>query len=214
MNGGLQLSADELASRLSRAVARGLPGRGAQRSMAPQLAYGRHHGPVSADARRAAVLAVLMPDEQGGWSVPAIVRPQAMKAHAGQVSLPGGMVEEGETAETAAYREFAEELGGDCGECRTISQLSPVYVFISNFEVATILAVSSARLTLRPNADEVEEVLLIPVSALLDPACRGNHLIQRGGLIFRVPHLAVCGRQIWGATSLILAELAAILKQL
>lgn len=213
MSGGLPLLADELASRLSQALACGLPGRTAQRTMAPQMAYGRHHGPVPPDARRAAVLALLMPDEHG-WAIPAIVRPQAMKTHAGQVSLPGGMVEPGESAEEAAYREFSEELGCDCNQCRTIGRLSPVYVFISNFEVTTILAVSPTILTLSPNADEVEDVVLVPSTALLELANRGDHLIQRERLIFRVPHFAVGGRQIWGATSLILAELAALLRDM
>ena len=45
-----------------------------------------------ADARRAAVLLVLHSTDPG-WSIPAIVRPESMKSHAGQVSLPGGLIE-------------------------------------------------------------------------------------------------------------------------
>ena len=55
------LSAEQLADALRRALARGLPGRIAQRAMTPELAYGRHHGPVPAAARRAAVLLAANP---------------------------------------------------------------------------------------------------------------------------------------------------------
>src|SRR6187431_2362704 len=88
--------ATDMAGHLARALARGLPGRKAQRAMAHSLAYGRHHGPVPDDARRAAVLLVLH-QSPTGWAVPAILRPLAMKSHAGQVSLPGGLVETDET---------------------------------------------------------------------------------------------------------------------
>ncbi len=72
-----QLSPSELAEALQRSLARGLPGRIAQRTMTPELAYGRHHGPVPGDARRAAVLLVLEPTA-AGWSLPALLRPATM----------------------------------------------------------------------------------------------------------------------------------------
>src|SRR5262245_2174146 len=111
-----------LAARLDR----GLPGRAAQRVMAPRLAYGRHYGPVPDDARRAAVLLALH-KTMSGWSIPAIVRPETMKAHAGQVSLPGGLVEADETVVQTALREFEEELGTAAKQMQVVGQLTPVY---------------------------------------------------------------------------------------
>src|SRR2546421_5104540 len=99
-----------MADFLTARVGAGLPGRAAQRVMAHRLAYGRHHGPVPDDARRAAVLLALH-RTPAGWSIPAILRPETMKAHAGQVSLPGGLVEANETLVQAALREVGEELG-------------------------------------------------------------------------------------------------------
>ncbi|MDX1944553.1 MAG: CoA pyrophosphatase [Pirellulaceae bacterium] len=209
MNAWNQLDAPDMAAGLRAALARGLPGRGAQRAMAPELAYGRHGGPVPREARRAAVLLALnrTPD---GWAIPAILRPVTMRAHAGQVSLPGGMREAGETAPEAALREFAEELGAATEGLEIVGALSPVFVFVSSFEVTPLVAIAHHPLALAPSPAEVAEVVWLPVARLVDPGCRGSHWIRRGELVFRAPHLAIGGREIWGATSLILAEFAAL----
>ena len=203
------LSPTELAEALKAALGRGLPARIAQRAMAPELAYGRHHGPVPESARRAAVLLMLEPG-RAGWSIPAMLRPATMKTHAGQVSLPGGMVEQGESALITALREFQEELGAETAAVQVIGSLAPVFVFISNFAITPIVAISHQPLVLRPSPDEVDEVVHLPLAQLVDPACRDSHLIRRGGLVFRAPCFAIARQQVWGATSLILAEFAAL----
>ena len=200
----------QLAAALRAGLARGRAGRRVLRPMAPELAYGRHHGPVPQGARRAAVLLLASRDQQG-WFVPAILRPATMKAHAGQVSLPGGMIEPGETPIDTALREFQEELGAVPDNVQIVGQLSPAYVFISNFEVTPVVAVSPLPLLLQPNPYEVEEVVRLPINELVDPACRGCHLIRRHDLVFRAPHFAIAGRNVWGATSLILAEFAELI---
>jgi 8-oxo-dGTP pyrophosphatase MutT (NUDIX family) len=175
------------------------------------MAYGRHHGPVPADARQAAVLMVLEPSP-AGWSLPAILRPATMKSHAGQVSLPGGMVEAGETLIDTALREFQEELGVDPTTLRVLGTLAPIFVFITNFEVTPVVAIGEEPLVLSPNVDEVAEVIPVPLAQLVDPAYRSSLLICRGELAFRAPCLNIAGRHVWGATSLILAEFAELLQ--
>jgi 8-oxo-dGTP pyrophosphatase MutT (NUDIX family) len=210
MNAGEQLDTDAMAARLAAAIARGLPGRSAQRSMAHRLAYGRHHGPVPEDARRAAVLIALYLAPHG-WSIPAILRPETMKAHAGQVSLPGGLIEPDETVTQAALREFEEELGASPSDLAVVGQLTPVYVFVSGFEITPLVAVCQRSFAFNPNPHEVAALVELPLVELLDPARRGRHAIIRHGLQFSVPHFAIAGQRVWGATSLILAEFAALL---
>src|SRR5438128_5842379 len=161
MNDWDQLEPAAMAERLRAVLGGGLPGRAAQRVMAHRLAYGRHHGPVPDDARRAAVLVVLH-QTAAGWSVPAILRPETMKAHAGQVSLPGGLVETDETVVQTALREFEEELGAAMGSMRVVGQLTPVYVFVSGFEVTPVVAVSAELLVFKPNEHEVAAVVELP----------------------------------------------------
>src|SRR5262245_984328 len=203
-----QFTTVAMANHLAAALARGLPGRTAQRAMAHNLSYGRHHGPVPDDARRAAVL-IALHRTPGGWSIPAILRPTTMKAHAGQVSLPGGLIESDETAAQTALREFEEELGASPADLRVVGQLNPVYVFVSGFEVTPLVAVSVKPLAFDPNPHEVAAVVELPLAELTDWKCRGEHVIERRGLRFTVPHFEISGQRVWGATSLILAEFVA-----
>jgi 8-oxo-dGTP pyrophosphatase MutT (NUDIX family) len=212
LNDWSDLDPFRLVAALCRELARGLPGRNAHRAMAPELAYGRHHGPIPDNVRRAAVLLVLDPSA-GGWSIPAMLRPATMKDHAGQVALPGGLIESDETPAQTALREFEEELGASAARIEILGSLSPVFVFISNFEVTPLLAVSHQPLEFHPNPHEVAEVVSIRVPELLDPACRGSHLIRRHELAFRAPHFSIAGHQVWGATSLILAEFADLARR-
>jgi 8-oxo-dGTP pyrophosphatase MutT (NUDIX family) len=111
-----------------------------------------------------------------------------------------------------ALREFEEELGTPPATLQVLGQLTPIYVFVSGFEVTPVVAVSEKMLTFDPNPHEVSAVVELPLSDLCDPRCRGRHAIERRGLRFTVPHFAIAGQRVWGATSLILAEFLALLN--
>ena len=211
MNAWEEFDAGEMTEFLAARLARGLPGRAPQRELAPRLAYGRHYGPVPDDARRAAVLLALH-RTIGGWSIPAIVRPETMKSHAGQVSLPGGLVEADETVVQTALREFEEELGTAAKQMQVIGQLTPVYVFVSGFEVTPVIAVTAGPLVFQPNEHEVAALIELPLAALVDPELRGHHVIERRSLRFMVPHYAIAGQRVWGATSMMLAEFVGLMS--
>jgi hypothetical protein len=146
------------------------------------------------------------------WILPAIVRPEQMSFHAGQIALPGGMVEPGESPVDAGLRELQEELGPGAGQVQVLGQLTPVYVFVSKAVVTPIVAFAPQRPRWEPNPAEVAEVVDIGLDALLAPVSRGSHTIRRRGLAMRAPHFHVAGRWIWGATAMILAEFAAVLS--
>ena len=131
---------------------------------------------------------------------------------AGAWTIPKGEINEGEEPSAAAIREFEEELGVSPAALDVIGQLSPVYVFVSGFEVTPVIAVSEEMLQYNPNPHEVSAVVELPLADLCDPACRGRHAIERRGLRFTVPHFAIAGQRVWGATSLILAEFLAVLS--
>ena len=121
------------------------------------------------------------------------------------------MVEAEETVEATALREFEEELGADPRDIRVLGKLSPIYVFVTDFLVTPLVAISAQPLEFIPSPDEVAEIVELPLQQLIDPLCRGSHLFVRQGLSFKAPHFQIGAYKIWGATSLILAEFAELL---
>ncbi len=158
------------------------------------------------------MLALLYP-LSGAWHVPLTLRPLDLADHAGQISLPGGAVELGELSERAAIRELEEELGVAASTVEPLGALSPVYLFHSNYAITPWLAVARERPQWRPNPAEVAELVELPLAVLLDPASTRSEIWQRQGAAFEVPALHYGGHAIWGATAMILAELAAIVSE-
>ncbi|MBX7167154.1 MAG: CoA pyrophosphatase [Pirellulales bacterium] len=202
----------DLTEYLVRRLAEPLPGRAAQSLFEPELSFGRHYSPPPPDARSAAVLALLY-WHQGQWHLPLMLRPGTMIDHANQVSFPGGMIEEGEDSYEAAVRELREELGVREQGIVRLGALTPLHLFVSNFQVLPYVAMFERRPDFTPNADEVAEVLEVPLAHLLDPANSGAHRRKHRGLEFRAPHYQWQSHQIWGATSMMLAELMALIGE-
>jgi 8-oxo-dGTP pyrophosphatase MutT (NUDIX family) len=192
-----------------------------QPRMSPQLAYGRHRGPVPVGTRLAAVAVALYHDPSTGWTVPLTLRPSSLQHHAGQICLPGGRIEPDEDPLTAAMREFEEELGvrpvirSHCGE------LSPQYVYASRNLVHPVVAVvETPDQAWSPDPVEVQEVIALPLSILEDARHRREIVRRRAvrvagrqvdQLVFRAAAIELDHQLVWGATALILDQLAQIL---
>ncbi|HEY7687647.1 MAG TPA: CoA pyrophosphatase, partial [Dongiaceae bacterium] len=180
--------------------------------MSPELSYGRHAGPPPATARRAAVMLLLF--QRGGrWHIPLTQRPAALVRHGGQISLPGGHIEPGESSDRAARRELGEELG-IVDEFEVLGRLPNCYVYASDYVVTPHVACSAVMPRWRPDDREVERVVELPLEVLLRPQSVERMTIRRGPLEFRAPCYVFRDDRIWGATSVILAELADVLRQL
>ena len=179
----------------------------------PRPRLGRHYDQPPADARQAAVLILLYP-HQGQWHLPLTLRPSQLENHAGQVSLPGGAVESGETSEQAAVREFHEELGAAGLEMEPLGRLTPIYVNVSHFRIEPWVAAASERGLIVPNPSEVEQLLEVPLTHLCDPANFGSRQRQYQGKPYTAPHFTWQSHQIWGATCLILGELITLLEEM
>jgi 8-oxo-dGTP pyrophosphatase MutT (NUDIX family) len=174
--------------------------------MSPELSYGRHSGPAPHTARAAAVI-VLLFRRGGRWFVPITKRPAELLRHGGQISLPGGRIEPGESAEEAAVRELVEELGLS-SDVRLLGRLPTRYVFASDYIVTPLVGSTESEPAWEPDVREVERVVELPLETLFDPDAIQQLLIQRGPLAFRAPCFTYNLDRIWGATAVILAELA------
>lgn len=195
-----------------RLAAGGLPGRDVEQRFGPRPHDGRHYADPPADARNAAVLVLLYRCEDS-WQIPLTLRPKSLPDHGGQICLPGGAIEPGETAQEAAIREFHEELGADGLPIDILGSLSPLYVTASNFWVRPWLGVTRQQPNLVANPTEVEEIIEVPLPHLLSPTNLDSHQRRSNGKSYTAPHFIWESHRIWGATCLILGELVTLLGE-
>jgi 8-oxo-dGTP pyrophosphatase MutT (NUDIX family) len=159
-------------------------------------------------ARRAAVVFVLY--RQGDhWMVPFVRRRSDLRDHPGQVALPGGGVQEGESAWEAAQREVAEEIGVPVGRLVPLGAGDPIYAAVTNFSVVPFVAHLPNPVEPFVYAqDELVGVLAIPLERLLD---EGAWLESDSPWRFR--YLTHEESTVWGLTERIVYGLAPRLRE-
>ena len=202
----------DLESRLRLALTGPLPGLEAQRHMAPTPRPGWQPSQPAGQVRDAAGLVLLFPIDDRVYLL-LTVRSAQLPSHAGQVSLPGGAVEAGESLEEAALREAHEEIGVDPALVRVLGRLTPLHIPVSGFVLHPIVGVADARPSYRLADSEVEQVVEPGLDALLDPGCVKHQSGIWGGVAREVPYFALEGQVVWGATAMVLAEFAEVLSR-
>jgi 8-oxo-dGTP pyrophosphatase MutT (NUDIX family) len=187
-----------------------LPGPDAQRRFAPRPAHkGWAPDLVPDTARRAAALILLYPGATGP-TLPLTMRRHDLPHHPGQISLPGGAIDEGEAPVDAALREAHEEIGIERDSVRIVGALSSFFVIVSNFVVFPFIGIMDTRPVFRPEAREVAEVLEAPVQELLDRGRTGWDRRPRENISVDLPYLKTGSHIVWGATAMILGEFGAL----
>ena len=165
-------------------------------------------------ARPAATLLALYPDEAGQLVIPLTVRHARLRAHAGEVSLPGGAVDPtDESHEAAALREAWEEVGLEPRAVRVVGELDDIWVSVSNYELRPVVGTVVARPVLVPHDAEVAAIVELPVASLFDPEVVGVEEFDVRGLRIRVGAYRHGGVRIWGATALTLAMFGHVLSE-
>jgi 8-oxo-dGTP pyrophosphatase MutT (NUDIX family) len=187
-----------------------LPGVEAQVRMAPHPRGGWKPGFAPDQARPAAALLLLFPVEEDA-AILLTKRASDLPNHAGQVSLPGGAVDPGESIEDAALREAEEEVGLARGDVRVIGRLTPLHIPVSGFVLHPVVGAATLRPAMRPEPGEVERIIEAPVRHLLDAGRHHRVYRARDAYEFEMPYFDLDGEQVWGATAMVLAEFAAML---
>jgi 8-oxo-dGTP pyrophosphatase MutT (NUDIX family) len=202
----------ELETTLRARLAGTLPGLEAQRRFMPTPPRtGWKPGEFPSDARSAAGLLLLYPGERGP-TIPLTVRASGLRRHAGQISLPGGATDEGETLAEAALREAHEEIGVDATCVRILGELTPVYVLVSGFTLHPVVGIADARPDFRPAAHEVDQVIEVSIDDLQDASNIRHGSRTREGVAIEYPYFDLGGNHVWGATAMILGEFICLLS--
>jgi 8-oxo-dGTP pyrophosphatase MutT (NUDIX family) len=204
---------DSLPSALKRVLAEPLPGLDAQLRMAPRFRDGTDPRTQRDGLRHAAALLLLYP-HHGQWHVPLTLRGSTLRHHTGQVSLPGGRLDDGESVEAAALREAQEEIGVPPGDVDVLGQLTPLPIVVRGHLLHPVVGAVASRPAFVLHEHEVEALIEVPLSEL-----RGADAVRwdvrpraRPPLgDMDVPCFAVGGVEVWGATAMVLAEFLAVL---
>lgn len=157
--------------------------------------------------------AVLVPLVMRGDDMTVLLtqRTANLAAHAGQISFPGGRIEDSDPDEVAAaLRETREEVGIDPCHIQVVGRLD-TYETRTGFRVTPVVGVLSPGFEIVPDPGEVADVFEVPLSFILDRANRRRHSLMRNGRLRHWYAFPYEHRYIWGATAGMLVNLAQVL---
>lgn len=162
--------------------------------------------------RPAAALILIYPHDNT-WQVPLTVRGSNLRHHTGQVSLPGGRLDPGESVEQAALREADEEIGVTPADVDVLGRLTPLPVYISGHLLTPVVGVMTRRPAFNLHSHEVERLIEVPIAVLREPHRvlweeRTRTLPPKG--VMNVPYFDLPDARVWGATAMVLAEFVAL----
>ena len=204
-----------LSDRIRTALQQPLPGLPAQLRMAPQPRVDWDPAAFPNGVRDGAGLLLIYP-RHGAAHIALTVRGAHLRHHTGQVSLPGGRVDRGESIEAAALRETAEEIGVMPDAIQVLGPLTPLEIPVSGFVLHPIVGVADVRPEFRRAESEVAKILEVSLTTLADPAVikRETRTRVRHGVSTEVdtPYFDLDGEQVWGATAMVLAEFLAVVS--
>lgn len=152
----------------------------------------------------AVLIAMTEREHQPGFLL--LHRPSHMRAHPGQVAFPGGRIDPGEDAISAALREANEELGIPVDAVRIIGP-SDIYRSSSGYEITPVLGLIPPDLPINPNPNEVAQWFEAPVDFVLDPANQQRKWGTFGGDPVQYTEILWQEHRIWGVTAAIIVNL-------
>jgi 8-oxo-dGTP pyrophosphatase MutT (NUDIX family) len=192
-----------------------LPGLEAHRTFVPNIPDAiRRLLPPPPDAKRSAVVVPIVMEDPTEPRVIFTVRSENLRSHKGQISFPGGRLDEGEDAVEGGLRELREEIGVDPGEVTIVGQLSALYIPPSNSAVTPFVGILPRSGPWVISEDEVAEIIEVPLSRFLPPENVRSASRNLYGKPVDVPQWDIHPTiPLWGATAMILNELVWLVRE-
>ena len=143
-----------------------------------------------------------------------IKRTEKVKEHKAQIAFPGGVYQEGDgTLLGTALRECTEEIGLMAYDVEVLGELDDTVTKTSNYIISPFVVFIPWPYQFKVNGEEVEEVIEVPISVLLDKSCLHQETEITDGKAVTSYSYHYQGRVIWGATARILNQFLDIFAQ-
>ncbi|HYS10639.1 MAG TPA: CoA pyrophosphatase [Myxococcales bacterium] len=168
----------------------------------------------------AAVLVPLLPRPEG-LHVLFTERSKELRAHAGQISFPGGRVDPADPdVRAAALREAHEEVGLDAEHVEILGMLDDCPTFVTGFVITPVVGLidplaftAAGRYPWNPSPAEIAALLELPLADFRDPRNLRIEMREREGVQFELYWYTVQGQTVWGATARILNQLIQLAQE-
>jgi 8-oxo-dGTP pyrophosphatase MutT (NUDIX family) len=189
---------------------------GSDRVLGPSILVNESNAPVVRFVN-AAVLAALF-EEDGEARLIFTRRSSSLRAHRGEVSFPGGRLEDAESPVAAALREADEEVALDPALVTPVGWIHPVLTLVSGSLIMPVVATLAERPHLVGSPAEVERIFDVSLRDLADLSIFHEERWSIPGRIipgspdnsFAVWFFEIEGEMIWGATARMLHELLSL----
>lgn len=201
--------------RLQEEILSDLPAWEAQQKMAPPIR--KPMADIPSSVRQSAVCILLYNKNEEMHTI-LIKRTEDGKTHGGQISFPGGRLDDNDFSLTyCAQRECEEEIGLDKNKIQVLGTISNLFIPPSNFLVTPVVCFSNQVKNLQPSENEVAEIIEAPLASLFDEQNKKSKEVWRSDDKSRsmtTPIYEFNKHIIWGATAMILSEFEELYKRI
>ena len=195
---------DNLIFHLKKRINTNLPGKDSHKKMKISYRNEKKNSFNINMAKPAAVLLLLFPNNKKICFY-LTKRTEKLKYHKGQISLPGGSNEKGESLLETALRETEEEIGVNKNEISILGQITPLFIPVTGFMMTPFIGFTSKEPIIKLDSMEVEEVFSENILDLINNDKLITHR-QLNGRDVTIPYFNLNNQQVWGATSMVLSE--------